>query len=76
MQRSDWDPDWHRLKEICNSALRLPLSERSAFVAEACLEDPALISEVNSLLAAYKSSQTLVRSASDMLVTLVEFKHR
>lgn len=55
MQRSDWDPDWERIKEICRLALPLPPEERADFIANACQHDPALISEIGSLINASAS---------------------
>lgn len=64
MGRSDWDPDWDRIQEIYKSASRLPPAERGKFVSSACQYDPALMSEVNSLLAA----RTADAAAVDKLV--------
>ncbi len=43
-------PLWDRIQEIYNSALAIPKSERSAFLAVACNNDPILMREVMSLL--------------------------
>jgi serine/threonine protein kinase len=43
-------PLWDRIQEIYHSALRVPPSERSAFVEAACNNDPVLIREINALL--------------------------
>jgi serine/threonine protein kinase len=47
---------WHRIGEIYHSALPLPQSERSTFVASACGTDMSLQQEVNSLLESDESS--------------------
>lgn len=49
-------PVWDRIQEIYYSTLPVPQSERSAFIATACDEDPFLVREVTSLLKADDSS--------------------
>ena len=49
-------PVWDRIQEIYYLALPVPQSERSAFIASACDEDPFLAREVTSLLKADDSS--------------------
>ena len=47
-------PDrWQQLKQIFQSALERNPAERSAFLSQACAEDPALRSEVESLLSSH-----------------------
>ena len=41
---------WNRIEEIFQSALELPSSERSGYVAQACGDDKELLAEVESLL--------------------------
>jgi serine/threonine protein kinase len=67
MQRSDWDPDWERIKKICASALELPASERGDFIAKACEHDPFLISEVESRVAA--------ANADKLVGTLIDHRY-
>src|SRR5215208_667283 len=43
-------PLWDRIQELYHSSLRLAPSERSAFVENACAQDPHLLREVKSLL--------------------------
>jgi Tol biopolymer transport system component len=45
------DPRWQRIEEICHGALEHPLSERAAYVRDACTGDTAMCAEVESLLA-------------------------
>lgn len=45
-------PLWNRIQEIYHLALAVPQPERSAFLAEACNNDPVLMREVASLLRA------------------------
>src|SRR5690349_24886263 len=47
---------WDRIQEIYYSTLPMPQSERSAFIASSCNEDPFLVREVTSLLKADESS--------------------
>jgi len=49
-------PVWDRIQEIYYSTLPMPKSERNAFIASACDEDPFLVREVTSLLKADDSS--------------------
>jgi len=44
---------WQQLKQIFQSALERNPAERSAFLSEACADDPALRSEVESLIASH-----------------------
>jgi len=56
-------PLWDRIQEIYHSSLLLAPSERSAFVENACAQDPRLLSEVKSLLAAHESSGEFLESS-------------
>src|SRR3989454_3785346 len=44
---------WQRLKQIFQSALERNPAERSAFLSQACADDPALRSQVESLIASH-----------------------
>src|SRR5215213_3300601 len=55
-------PLWDRIQEIYHLTLPMPQSERSAFVATACEEDPFLVHEVISLLKADESSGGFMES--------------
>jgi eukaryotic-like serine/threonine-protein kinase len=44
---------WLQLKQIFQSALERPPAERSAFLSQACAGDPALRSEVESLISSH-----------------------
>ena len=41
---------WERVKRICDEALEVPLSARTAFLDEACADDSSVRAEVESLL--------------------------
>jgi len=56
-------PVWDRIQEIYYSTLPMPKSERSAFIASACDEDPFLVREVTSLLKADDSSADFLESS-------------
>ncbi|HKG59712.1 MAG TPA: serine/threonine-protein kinase [Pyrinomonadaceae bacterium] len=56
-------PVWDRIQEIYYSTLPMPKSERSAFIASACDEDPFLLREVTSLLKADDSSEGFLESS-------------
>ena len=56
-------PVWDRIQEIYYSTLPVPESERSAFIASACDEDPFLMREVTSLLKADDSSAGFLESS-------------
>src|SRR5215213_11709400 len=55
-------PVWDRIQEIYDSTLPMPQSERSAFIASACDEDPFLVREVTSLLKADDTSGCFLES--------------
>ena len=44
---------WHKVKEVFEAALECELSERSAFLGQACAEDESLRSEFEFLLSSY-----------------------
>lgn len=55
-------PLWDRIQEIYYSTLPMPQSERSAFIASSCSDDPFLLREVTSLLQADESSAGFLES--------------
>src|SRR5437016_3137958 len=63
---------WQQLKQIFQSALERNPAERSAFLSQACADDPALRSQVESLIASHDqagdSIQAMaVEAATEML---------
>jgi serine/threonine protein kinase len=56
-------PLWDRIQELYYSTLPLPRSERSAFLATVCNEDPLLVREVNSLLEADDTAEGFLESS-------------
>ena len=45
---------WQQVKQILQSVLEYPLNERDAFLDQACASDPALRSEVESLISSHE----------------------
>lgn len=56
-------PLWDRIQEIYHYSLRLAPSERSAFVENACAQDPHLLREVKSLLDADEAAGDFLESS-------------
>src|SRR5687768_13936616 len=54
------DASWQKVREIFDMALQRPLHERRNFVEEACGDDKASLSEVESLLASLDSAQSFM----------------
>jgi non-specific serine/threonine protein kinase/serine/threonine-protein kinase len=54
---------WQRVKEIVGAALERTLTERSAFLDQACGQDKSLRAEVESLLSAHADAGALSESA-------------
>ena len=57
------EPDWSRIKETFEAALRCPPDERDAFLRGACGADEALRGEVATLLAAHDEAGALPGAA-------------
>ena len=53
---------WRRIESLFHAALARPLSERAAFLTEACGDDTELRSEVESLLAGGDSGQSFMET--------------
>ena len=49
------EDNWHRAKQIFNSALDLDPAERRGYLASACNGEPALLQQVDDLLNSYES---------------------
>jgi eukaryotic-like serine/threonine-protein kinase len=61
-----------RLDEIFHSALDLPLERRAAFLDEACVNDPELRNEIESLISAHEQSGDFIAgSAADVAALLL-----
>lgn len=61
-----------RLDELFHSALELPLERRGAFLDEACVNDPELRDEIESLISAHEQSGDFIAgSAADVAALLL-----
>lgn len=60
--------DFNRLKELFETALSQPSGEREAFVRVACSGDPALESDLASLLEAHDASSGFFESLADGII--------
>jgi hypothetical protein len=56
-------PDWRRVKDLFESALRLREAERDAFL-ESSGADPGMIAEVRSLLEVYEEAPGFLEEES------------
>ena len=54
---------WRRMREVFESALEHPVSQRDSFVADACGDDPSLVAEVSDLLSAHAEAGSFLDSA-------------
>ncbi|HKX32072.1 MAG TPA: protein kinase [Blastocatellia bacterium] len=58
---------WQQVKQIFQAALELEPDDRAAYLAEACAGDPALLTEVESLIAAHEEAGAFLdRPAVDL----------
>jgi len=53
-------PEWARINDVFHQALALPAGQRPAFLARACGDDPALLAEVSSLIAAHEQDEAFL----------------
>jgi serine/threonine protein kinase/Tol biopolymer transport system component len=61
---------WQQIREVLEKALELPPSQRSVFLDGACLSDPALRQEVESLLASSDEVRSSFLQSSSLRVTI------
>src|SRR6266850_5772839 len=52
--------DWLRLNEVFEGARVLPADRRPAYLAAACHDNPALLHEVEQLIASYERADTFL----------------
>jgi serine/threonine protein kinase/dienelactone hydrolase len=62
---------WQQMKVLFRSALEHEVKERPAFLNDACAGDDALRREVESLLASYKESDSIIRTPVEAAVQLL-----
>ncbi|CAN5578775.1 hypothetical protein BH20ACI3_BH20ACI3_39560 [soil metagenome] len=60
---------WQQLKQIFQSALERNPAERSAFLSQACADDPALRSEVESLISSHNQAGDSIEAMAGEAVT-------
>src|SRR5262245_56981147 len=53
-QQAHTSERWRQVKEIFHAAVKLPASERKAYLTGVCAGDPSLLTEVESLLVAHE----------------------
>src|SRR5262245_7259265 len=61
------DEDWLRLKEVFEGARVLPADRRPAYLAAACHDNPALLHEVEQLIASYERAHTFLEKPLTLL---------
>ncbi len=52
--------NWQQVQELFNGAIRLPPNDRPSYLDRNCSEDPALRSEIESLLSSYESAASFL----------------
>jgi len=64
---------WQQLKQIFQSALERNPAERSAFLSQACADDPALRSEVESLISSHdQAGDSIEAMAAEAATEMLE----
>jgi len=63
---------WEQVKELFAAALQREPGERSAFLREACGEDDALRSEVESLLSSYREDSFIETPAAESILEITQ----
>ena len=59
---------WQQIESLFHAAVKLPAAERSAFLAEACAGDEALRHEIEALLAADNSNESVTAILSPQVI--------
>src|SRR5688500_126691 len=66
---------WQQLKQIFQSALERNPAERSAFLNQACADDPALRSEVESLISYHdRAGDSIEAMAAEAATEMLEYE--
>ncbi len=55
---------WQQVKDIFQSAIERPPSERDGFISQACADDPDLRSKVQSLISFYDTADDSLQSVA------------
>jgi serine/threonine-protein kinase len=65
-------PDqWRRIEAVLDQALELPSDARRAFARQACADDPALLADVEELLAADEQATGVLDESADESIALL-----
>src|SRR5262249_10905469 len=62
---------WQQVKQIFQSAIELPPSERNSFISQACANDPELRSEVESLISSHNEAGDSVEEAATQMAAQI-----
>lgn len=62
-------PRWEQIKQLFHDALELAPDERHAFLANACADDSALQSEVESLIASHESAPGFIEQPAGEVIS-------
>ena len=60
---------WQRVKEIFHTAFEMPDTERTRYLSSECGDDPAMMTEVESLLASHSEARSLFEAPALAAVT-------
>ena len=67
---------WQKIKSVFDSALDIDPAKRSAYVSEACVDDPRLLAEVHKLLISFENAESFIEepAASEFASLIIESK--
>ena len=67
---------WQTIKSVFDAALELDPAKRSVYVADACVDDPELLAEVNKLLNSFENAESFIEepAASEFASLIIESK--
>ncbi len=65
------EPDWSRVKQVFEEALRRAASERAAYLRAACGDDEALRREVSTLITAHDEAGGFLETPAALIRILV-----
>ncbi len=67
---------WQKIKSVFDAALDIDPAKRSAYVSAACVDDPGLLAEVNTLLNSFENAESFIEepAASEFASLIIESK--
>ncbi len=67
---------WQKIKSVFDTARELDPAKRSVYVADACVDDPELLAEVNKLLNSFENAESFIEepAASEFASLIIESK--